>query len=73
MKWADHVGRFFRFFGARYECVEYDPAKGLRMVLRDELHEATERLAGDETWVSERAIGRTYHLIPEIEELEPAW
>lgn len=64
MRWEDHVGRTFRFFGALYECAEYDPRKGLRMVLLDEAHEFFNRRKGAETWISERAIGRTYHEVP---------
>lgn len=60
MKWADHVGLHFKAFGDNYKCVEYDPRKGLLMELQDESGFLS-RKRGDTTWVSERAIGRTYH------------
>lgn len=66
MTWAEHVGRTFKFFGARYRCTEYDPGKGLLMVLLDAKHEFNDRRRGHRTWVSERAIGRTYHMEFEI-------
>ncbi len=63
MKWADHVGLKYRAFGAVYECMEWDQRRGLRMRLVDGEDGLLNRKPGDETWVSERAIDRTYHRI----------
>ena len=68
MKWADHVGRTFRAFGCRYRCSEYDPRKGLLMVLLSGTSTLfPDRKPGHETWVSERAIDRTFHEIYDFE------
>ena len=61
MKWSDLVGREFKAFGGIYECAEWDRRWGLRMVLKGGTDGLASRKIGDETWVSERAIDRTYH------------
>jgi len=66
MKWIDLVGRRFKAFGGVYECAEYDRHKGLRMVLKSGEDLLASREIGDETWISERAIDRTYHEIYDL-------
>jgi hypothetical protein len=66
MRWSDLVGREFKAFGGIYECVEWDRRKGLRMVLKGGKEGFVGRKIGDETWVSERAIDRTYHTVPQV-------
>ena len=63
--WADLVGGEFKFYGDLYTCREYDPNKGLRMELTEKLSYTSHRRVGYEGWVSERAIGRTYHEVLE--------
>ncbi len=63
--WADYVGIRFKAFGSIYKCVEYDGRKGLCMELVGEPDPHFKRAVGDTTWVSERAVGRTYY--PESE------
>lgn len=62
-KWSDLVGQELRGpAGARYRCTAWDERKGLEVEL---LSESTDfpvaRVRGDRAWISERAIGRTYH------------
>ncbi len=66
MKWSDLVGHKFKAFGGVYECAEWNRNKGLRMILIDGEDGLASRKIGDETWISERAIDRTYHEIYDL-------
>lgn len=46
--------------GGIYLCTEYDSNEGYRMVLVAGEDHGFGRVLGDATWVSTRAIGRTY-------------
>jgi hypothetical protein len=62
MRWEAYVGQQFKAMGGLYECLEYDSNKGLRMrLLSESVDFPSPRVRGDETWVSERALGRTYY------------
>ena len=70
MKWSDCVGRHFRFDGCVYECCGWDSRPdgiGMLMVLIEKPEGGgtlfPKRNLGHETWVSERAINRTYHIV----------
>lgn len=68
MKKKQHetVGWLFEFCGAHYRCTRYVRSQGfwmrLEQIVRQPLS-SPNRAVGDETCVSERAIGRTYHMV----------
>ncbi len=70
MKTHPTVGWRFRGMGGVYRCTRYDPRSGfwMRMLERAPDAMASDRNVGDEACVSERAIGRTYHLVWQDEE-----
>ena len=63
MKWSNYVGCTFTAFGSNYKCIEYNPRKGLLMIMISGTSTLfPNRKPGYKTWVSERAIDRTYHV-----------
>ena len=59
------VGRYFLFFGDTYLCTRYERRAGfwMKLITKGSDKPLIDREVGEETCVSERAIGRTYHCI----------